>query len=290
MNQPVTKPLTATSSAVSNSKITGSAGSRKSPQNFSAWDSISLKCRLFTIRAKSMTAKKIRLKDGFYSLWLTFYYRFAILQCKVAGEKNIAAVRKEFSFRNTLAGIFCLAFLLRFFMAIPYGNMGVENHLMRPDSLSYCFDAAGFDWGFRAPLPCMIYWLFKQISPNALADYAIFSIFLSSLTIFPAAYLGRLLSKRNSGGIIAALFWCFNITSIGHAPLILSDTLFTFFVAWQVFCAVRAYETKRLIDFAYALGFGTLAALSRGVRSILRSRRTFKTPQLILRQGRLVTE
>ena len=55
------------------------------------------------------------------------------------------------------------------------------------------------------------------------------------------------------------------MTSIGHAPLILSDTLFTFFVAWQVFCAVRAYETKRLIDFAYALGFGTLAALSRGV-------------------------
>ena len=79
------------------------------------------------------------------------------------------------------------------------------------------------------------------------------------------AYLGKLFSKRNAGGIIAALLWCFNVTSIGHAPLVLSDTLFTFFVAWQVFCIVRAFETKRLIDFAYGLGFGTLAALTRGV-------------------------
>ncbi len=209
--------------------------------------------------------KKIRLKDGIYSLWLTFYYRSAILREKVAGDKNIAAVRKEFAYRNALAGIFSLAFLLRFFMAIPYGNMGVENHLMRPDSLSYCFDAAGFDWGFRAPLPCIVYWLCKQISPNALAMYSIFGIFLSSVTIFPVAHLGKLLSKKKSGGIIAALLWCFNITSIGHAPLILSDTLFTFFTAWQIFCIVRAYETKRLIDFAYGLGLGTLAALTRGV-------------------------
>ena len=209
--------------------------------------------------------KKIRLKDGFEALWLTFLYRFAIPSGKVAGEKNISVVKSEFSFRTALVGIFCLAYFLRLLLAIPYGNMGAENHLMRPDSLSYCYDAAGFDWGFRAPLPCMVYWLFKQIAPNALGEYSIFSILLSSLTIFPIAYLGKLLSKRNAGGIIAAFLWCFNVTSIGHAPLILSDTLFTFFVAWQVFCVVRAYETKRLIDFAYALCFGTLAALSRGV-------------------------
>ena len=209
--------------------------------------------------------KKIRLKDGIEALWLTFIYRFLIPMDKVAGEKNIAAVKKEFNFRTTLIGIFCLAYLLRLFLAIPYGNMAVENHLMRPDSLSYCYDAPGFDWGFRAPLPCILYWILTKISPYALRSYAVLGIFLSSLTVFPVAYLGKLFSKRNAGGIIAALLWCFNVTSIGHAPLILSDTLFTFFAAWQVFCIVRAYETKRLIDFAYGLGFGTLAALTRGI-------------------------
>lgn len=209
--------------------------------------------------------KKIRLKDGIEALWLTFYYRFAILRGKVAGEKNIAAVKSEFSFRTALVGIFCLAYILRLFLAIPYGDMAAENFLMRPDSLSYCFDAPGFDWGFRAPLPCLFYYLLRHITPNALASYSLLGILLSSLTIYPAAYLGKLLSKRNTGGIIAALLWCFNVTSIGHAPLILSDTMFTFFAAWQIFCMVRAYETKRLIDFIYGLVFGTLAALTRGI-------------------------
>ena len=209
--------------------------------------------------------KKIRLKDGIAALYLTFIYRFSIPFGKVAGEKNIAAVKNEFSFRTALTGIFCLAYIVRMFLAIPYMNMGAVNFLMRPDSLSYCFDAQGFDWGFRAPLPCIFYWILKHSSTNALAEYSLWGILLSSLTVFPIAYLGKLLSKRNSGGIIAALLWCFNVTSIGHAPLILSDTMFTFFVAWQVFCIVRAYETKRLIDFAYGLAFGTLAALTRGV-------------------------
>lgn len=208
--------------------------------------------------------KKIRLKDGFEALYLTCLYRFFIPFDKVAGEKNIAVVKREFSFKTALVGIFCLAYLLRLFLALPYGG-ATENYLLRPDSLSYCFDSAGFDWGFRAPLPCMIYWLIRQFTDNGFIFYALSGILLSSLTVFPAAYLGKLLSKRNAGGIIAALLWCFNATSIGHAPLILSDTLFTFFIAWQVFCIVRAYETKRLIDFAYGLGFGTLAALSRGV-------------------------
>lgn len=209
--------------------------------------------------------KKIRLKDGFEALFLTFIYRFSIPMGKVAGEKNITAVKNEFSFRTALVGIFCLAYILRLFLAIPYGNMAVENHLMRPDTPSYCFDAPGFDWGLRAPLPCVLYWLLKQITPFALSAYSLLGIFLSSITVFPVAYLGKLISKKNAGGIIAALLWCCNVTSIGHAPLILSDTLFTFFVAWQVFCIVRAYETKRLIDFAYGIGFGTLAALTRSI-------------------------
>ena len=208
--------------------------------------------------------KKIRLKDGFEALWLTFLYRFSIPSCTIAGEKNIkiAADAKRFSISIFL--IFVIACLLRILLALPFGGI-TENWLIRPDSLSYCYDAAGFDWGFRAPLPCMLYWILKQITPYAFAIYSLVGILLSSLIVFPVAYLGKLLSKRNGGGIFAALLWCCNVTAIGHAPLILSDTLFSFFVAWQVFCIVRAYETKRLIDFAYGLGFGTLAALSRGV-------------------------
>lgn len=218
---------------------------------------------------KVTEGKKIRMRDGIRALLLTFIYRFWSPRKagrNLAGENNCRIHNANKEFKLSLNLIFVIAVFLRILLSLPVLLGHDESLLSRPDTASYCFDAPGFDWGMRAPLTCAVYYILRCITPYAISFYAWIGIVLSSLIIYPAGYLGYHMSGRKyAGGIIAALLWCFSVTAIGHAPLMLSDTLFSFFVAYQVFFLVRSYFSKRLIDFGYGLGFGTLAALARGV-------------------------
>lgn len=209
--------------------------------------------------------KKIRLKDGLRALWLTLLYFFKpISQERKKVAKNYhddkLTIKKKSRYKDGLFIIFIVAFLVRLVLALP--SLGTPENFLRLDSGGFLFTNPNFDWGARAPLYTVLLYLLSYFEGNLYFYGAISGIVLSSLCVFWAGYIGKNLSNY-TGGLICALMWALNITSIGNSPLILSDTLFTFLVGLQVLFFVRLYKRKRLIDFAYGSGFAVLACLVR---------------------------
>jgi 4-amino-4-deoxy-L-arabinose transferase-like glycosyltransferase len=66
-------------------------------------------------------------------------------------------------------------------------------------------------------------------------------LLISALTVVPIVLCGRILGGARAGWIAGGL-WGLNITSIAAAPMILSDTLYTHFTAWQVYAFLRFWR------------------------------------------------
>jgi 4-amino-4-deoxy-L-arabinose transferase-like glycosyltransferase len=82
----------------------------------------------------------------------------------------------------------------------------------------------------------------------------------SSLTVVPIFLSGELIGGRRAGWF-AAFLWCLNITSIAAAPMVLSDTLYTFFVAWQVYMFLVFWRDSSVAALKWSVvinAFGTL--------------------------------
>lgn len=211
--------------------------------------------------------KKIRTKDGIIAIYTALLWRFRSIKKFYQAVKTVPSVKESvkdhYCFGKSVLILILLALLLRLGLALPTLLDNPENFL-RPDSPEYLIWHPDFDFGRRGPLTVGFYALFAAFAQPELPA-ALAGILLSALTILPVACAGRLLSGNWKGGAIAGLFMVLNLTAIGNAPLLLSDTLFCLFAAFQGCFLLRMWKTKRLLDFGWGALFALLGAMTRGV-------------------------
>ncbi len=188
--------------------------------------------------------------------------------------------------------VFLVAFAIRVLCAWP--ALQSPELLTRPDSATYLLPAYAIDENGemtiapdssfpavqRPPLyiffvaglsSSSLFWQWRR----SLVHIAIAGCLIDALTIFPVALAGRCLAVRRlagrrrlvgrRAGFWAAVLYALNLTSLATAPLILADSLFGFFCAWQVFCFVRAWRKNDLSDFIFGSAFAALAVLTKPV-------------------------
>ncbi|MCF7791003.1 MAG: glycosyltransferase [Victivallales bacterium] len=223
--------------------------------------------------------KKINAFDGFKALWVILVWRFAPI--KKESIKLNALADKFFYFKRPelkkiLFFVFFIALLLRALILIPGINDPKENY-SRPDSSTYLNPAETLAetgdykyktdtesyYAYRAPGYPFYLALFYKFTDN-LQWPVIFMCIISALTCVPIFYSGYNFGGKWTG-FIAGLLFAFNVTSASHAPLLLSDTLFTFIIAVQFFYFIKFYFTKRSL-FLFISVF--LASISAYIRPI----------------------
>ncbi|OGV17820.1 MAG: hypothetical protein A2X47_03455 [Lentisphaerae bacterium GWF2_38_69] len=222
--------------------------------------------------------KKIKPSDGFQALWITFLWRFISVR-KDRNKLNLLSIESEYlkkcrRLTSLVWLVVGIAFAVRLFVALPSIDNPLEK-LTRPDSGGYINSALSLvETGkynetpqsdspevYRTPG----YSLFLAGILKVTGSFkwtAIMSCFLSALTCLFIFYCGNLFGGFYAG-IGASLLFCFNITSIAISPLLLSDTLFTFFVAVQVFFFFKFIKSKRSLYFLLAILVASLGSMIR---------------------------
>ncbi|MBR2373571.1 MAG: glycosyltransferase family 39 protein [Lentisphaeria bacterium] len=151
-----------------------------------------------------------------------------------------------------LTVIFAAALLLRLIPAVIAA--GFPERLCRPDTPTYLEPAKAmlegrFSGTGRAPgyswLAAGMMWISCQYHILLLA---IAGAVFSTLTLVPVYCCTKKFAGRSAGMIAAALL-AFNITAMANAPMLLSDTLFGFFAAWQCCFFLYFYRRKELKYF-----------------------------------------
>lgn len=168
----------------------------------------------------------------------------------------------KFKFFDYLLLVTFSAFALRLFFVFP--SLSNPENFLRLDSGGFIPCMQGFDWGARAPFYAFILGIFAEIFRSIYLVAGIFGIVISSASVFISGLIGRELSSER-GGIIAAILFALNITSIGVAPLILSDTFFAFWVGLEILYAIKFYKNGTTKELAAAAIFGVIASLTRSV-------------------------
>lgn len=167
-----------------------------------------------------------------------------------------------------LALVFAAAFLCRFVPAMA--AVEFPERLCRPDTPTYLEPAKAmlegrFSGTGRAPgyswLAAGAMWLSNN---HHLLWLAIAGAVLSTLTVIPV-YCGAAEFANRPAGLIAAGLLCFNLTAIANAPMILSDTLFGLFAAWQLCFFIFFYRRRKLKYFFLCLLTAALGTLIRPI-------------------------
>lgn len=163
----------------------------------------------------------------------------------------------------TLPVILLAALFLRLIPAVS--AIKAEDRLLRPDSGIYLNAAqelvtcGSYQTTRRPPgypaFAAIIYALGGKNSAVALTQVAI-----AVATCWIVAMTGREVSGKACGNLAAGLM-AVNLTAIANTPLLLSDTLFAFFIAGQFYFFVRYRRMKQLREvllLALTAGFATL--------------------------------
>ena len=196
-----------------------------------------------------------------------------------------------------LIPVFVLALAIRVLCAIP--ALQETDRLRRPDSGTYLFPAyalaedgemnmrprnypgkVSFSGAFRRDYaidyvdqrpavqrpPGYIFFLaaLRLIFGRSPVAFALAGCLIGALTVFPVGVTGRYLAGR-CAGFWAAVLYALNLTSLAVAPLILSDTLLGFLVAFQAMYLVKAMRTGHIRDFVLGTVFAAVAVLVKPV-------------------------
>ena len=163
------------------------------------------------------------------------------------------------------------ALLLRLIPAIC--ALSDAERLVRPDSAGYLAPAysmaesASYNTTRRPPgYPLLAAVVF--VFGGDAAALAIIQVIISSVTCLPV-YLA---AKEYGGkicGSIAAWLLALNITAIANAPLLLSDTLFAFFAAWQLYLFLKYCKNNQLKTLLYGVLIAACAVLIRPINQLL---------------------
>ena len=189
-------------------------------------------------------------------------------QCLFDWLKKVFS-RKEFIILGIIVGV---ALLLRIAVAIP-GLGDLPDHFSRPDTPGYVRPALGLaaGWGYAEPgstaletsrppgFPMFLAFFFSLFGENYLLPVLTLCL-LGALTCVPVFLAGRYFGGSRIGYLAAALLGC-NLTAVVNSPMLLSDTLYGFVTAWQLFFFTRFYFKRETRFFIFAMllaGFGTL--------------------------------
>jgi 4-amino-4-deoxy-L-arabinose transferase-like glycosyltransferase len=116
----------------------------------------------------------------------------------------------------------------------------------------------------RAPgfscLVAVVFWLFKE----NYTTLVLLLCLLSSSIVIPVYKLSDLLYGKRTAGL-AAFFFAVNITAISNSPLLLTDSFFAFFVAWQLYFFCLFFKTSRLKYLYYSIVIIACATLVRPI-------------------------
>ena len=230
---------------------------------------------------KISEGKKINWKDGIQALWIAFIWSFLPLRKE---KKEILNCPKESvhflklkKYHILMLFILVIALSVRLFSALP-GMSDPQKYFFRPDSPSYVEPALSLEKNgnyninpdsskpatLRTPgYPAFLALLF-EISNNSYIFCSIIMCVIGALTCIPILYTGKIMGGWIVG-LIASLLFSLNITSIASSPLFLADTLFTFFVAFQLYFFIRFYYSK---IFLYLFISIIIAALAVYIRPI----------------------
>ena len=170
--------------------------------------------------------------------------------------------------RIILAVIFAAAFLLRLLPALNVFDF--PERFIRPDTATYLAPAQAllegkfFGTG-RAPGYIFLAAAAKYLLPGS--DHvllALTGVFLSTLTLLPVYGAAKELFGSRAGVIATGLF-ALNLTAIANAPLLLSDTFFSLFAAFQFYFFICFYRRKQNFYFALCILFAALGTLIRPI-------------------------
>ncbi|OGV51615.1 MAG: hypothetical protein A2017_08445 [Lentisphaerae bacterium GWF2_44_16] len=225
--------------------------------------------------------KKINWKDGIKALWTALLWRFRPMRKE---KRKLDAFPSEKTFislraveRQTFLLIVFLCLSVRLLIIIP-GMVDPENSFVRPDSESYVLPAMSLalngDYN-KSPVseepatlrpPGFSIFLASIFALNdcGLKLPVLIFCFLGAAILIPVYYTGRLFGGFATGSLAALLFGL-NITGIALTPLYLSDTLFTFFSAMQLYFFARFYFRPCLIYPCISILFAGAAVLIRPV-------------------------
>ncbi len=225
--------------------------------------------------------KKINWKDGIVALWVAFLWSIRPINREkkilMASPDERTAMLKIKRIHLIIISILILAFGIRFISALP-GLDNPQQAFFRPDSSSYIEPAISLlttgnyninpisnqPATLRTPgYPAFIALLFK-VSNNRYDFCVIVMCLISALSCIPILYTGKIIGGWNIG-LIAALLFSLNITSIASSPLFLTDTLFTFFIAFQLYFFIRFYYSKILLYLFISIIISALAVYIRPI-------------------------
>lgn len=189
---------------------------------------------------------------------------------------------REFSlkYRREIFGIVTLtvlALIIRLAVATP-GFYDMPARFSRPDTGGYLlpalalvetgrFDSApdsGEAMAGRPPgFPLLIALVFRVFGESYPALIVVLSV-IGALTVIPVYLCGRLWGSNPVATVAGGLF-ALNITAIALSPMLLTDTLFAFFAAWQLYFFLLFHQTKRLRWCFVAIAIAALSALIRPI-------------------------
>jgi len=156
-----------------------------------------------------------------------------------------------------------------------------EGFFSRPDSAgylgpgralavnhAYLNEIDGAPHFVRVPgLPAFLAVIFTVFGVYNTAAAVLFLGFVGVATAIPVYLAGREWRDQNTGILAAALFLLYP-TALANRPLLLTDTLFTFFVALQFYYFVRLCKRRDWTDFAAAAGAAAFGALIRPINFV----------------------
>lgn len=185
-----------------------------------------------------------------------------------------------------LTPVFVLALAIRVLCAIP--ALRAPDRLQRPDSETYLLPAYALaeDGAINTKprhnpgvIDCVVdqrpavqrppgYIVFlaglRLIFGRSPVAFALAGCLIGALAVFPVGVTGLYLAGRRAG-FWAAVLYALNLTSLATAPLILSDTLLGFLVAFQAMYLVKAMRTGCIRDFILGTVFAAAAVLVKPV-------------------------
>lgn len=228
--------------------------------------------------------KKISWKDGVSALWQSTLWRFRSIAAERAKLQSwdrerpaLLGLRKE---RLCLLLVVAAAFLARLLVALP-GMPDPEKTFFRPDSPTYVEPARAllqdgrYNQAPGDPRPAVLrvpgypayLAALLAVSGGSLRFCVLFSCLLGALVCIPVFHAAKLMAGWKAG-LVAAMLFGFNITAIAISPLFLSDTLFVFLVAFQLYFFLR-FHRKRIFFYLFiSVAIAALATLVRPINQL----------------------
>lgn len=210
-----------------------------------------------------------------------------IFSKNTATDEYLACERQQYKGKKALWAFVVLAFIIRLTIAVP-GLLETDQRFFRPDTWTYLMPAESLAVtgaynnsiddkqaaSLRPPgLPTFIASVLKLkiilgaeaksgLAVNSSAFISFLLIIISALTVIPL-FKGALLIGGKRAAYMASIFLIFHITHVAHAPLILSDTLYTFLAAWQCYYFIAFYVKPKSSYALIGMFFLVLATLVR---------------------------